>query len=304
MVADTSAASQDPDGLGHGQRPHHAVGGHGPEEAPALLGRLPAARRAGTNWAAVARKGAGARTRPSSSATTASSTNPSPMPPSSSGDGQGGPVELDHPGPELVGPLALLHHAPDERRWALALEHGAHRGLQLALVVGQLEVHGDSSSGDGGPGAGLAGDGRLPRTTSESTATAPRGRTTTGLRSSSARRSPQAAARRATARTTSTRALTSARAWPRAPQEQGVAAQRLHHLLGVAAVEGQRADGDVLEDLGEDAAGAHEDGGTVDGVAGDAHDHLDAPLHLLLDLDTLDPRLARWPWWPGPPARV
>ena len=113
-------------------------------------------------------------------------------------------------------PCAVLDDGPDERDRALALEDGADRRLQLPLVVGQFEIHVTPRPDYDAAAA----------TTRESTATAPRCCTTTGLRSSSTSRSPQAAARRATARTTSTRALTSALALAPGPGQQGVAAQR------------------------------------------------------------------------------
>ena len=115
------------------------------------------------------------------------------------------PVELDHPAPQLLGAHVLLDDAADERDRALALEDGAHRLLERALIVGELEFHAAQPRRD------HEGVDRH-RTVL---------RTTTGLRSSSTSRSPHADARRATARTTSTSALTSASALPRAPVSSG-----------------------------------------------------------------------------------
>ena len=101
----------------------------------------PAARTAGTNCVAVARNGAGHSTRPELLAHHGQLDEPETEPAVVLGDGQGGPVQLDHPAPQLLGVLVLLHHTAHEGDRALALEDGAHRFLQGLLVVGELEFH-------------------------------------------------------------------------------------------------------------------------------------------------------------------
>ena len=103
---------------------------------------LPRCRRAGTNWVAVARNGAGHSTAAELLAHHGQLHEPETEAAVLLGDRQGGPVELDHPAPQLLGVLVLLDDTAHQRDGALALEHGAHRLLQRLLVVGELELHG------------------------------------------------------------------------------------------------------------------------------------------------------------------
>jgi len=80
----------------------------------------------------------------------------------------------------------------------------------------------------------------------------------------------------------------SARALAAPPSRRAVTPQRLHHLLGVAAVEGKGRTVTSFRTSAKTTAGPHQHGGPVDGIEGHAHDHLDAAFHLLLDLDAFD----------------
>ena len=57
------------------------------------------------------------------------------------GDGQGGPVEGDHGGPELLGRLAGLDDGPHDVDGTLLFEKRTDRGTELFLLSRELELH-------------------------------------------------------------------------------------------------------------------------------------------------------------------
>ena len=93
----------------------------------------------------MGRNGTGATVRPSSSHRIASSTAPEALAAVLLGDGDAGPAELRQLAPQaLVGAarLGVLAHALGPGAVGQQLARGA---LDVALVVGQSEVHGSAS---------------------------------------------------------------------------------------------------------------------------------------------------------------
>jgi hypothetical protein len=133
-----SAASHDPEASATATVPTISPG-HRPQEPLALLSD-PAARRAGTNWPAVARKGAGAQHPAELLAHHGQLHEAEADTAVGLGDGERRPVELDHAGPQLLGPLPSSTTVRTSDGGHSRSRTARTDVLQLALVVGQFQV--------------------------------------------------------------------------------------------------------------------------------------------------------------------